>query len=151
MTDISKFNKQLIEEVKKINTNKFNDVYFNYKTLIEQETATTDAAPAPTETPAAPPTAPEAAAPATPKPENIPNKPYPEILTIIAKALTVNLYQEPTDSSPENAKSLERLKDFVGEVLEGTKVKQMDKSKALTMLDAVQKTIDNVAGGLKEV
>lgn len=169
---INKFNKQLLNEITSRNLNSsFEDELMKYslainKILAEQGEAPAapdagGAAPAPDAGAAAPGGAPAAGGDAAaggaaggsePAGKDIvPNKPYPEILKLIAKALTINLYSETDENNPENDRYIQTLKDFVGVVLEGDKVKKMDKSKALRMLDAVEKAVNNVTGNLNEI
>jgi len=152
---ITPFNRQLIDEFKRVNSTKFDEAYDQYVRIIEQGAPPPDAAastppPPPPDMGGAPAMPPDAGG-APPPPEVVPNKSYPEILEVIAKALTLNLNQSPSDASPENVKNIEHLKDFVGEVLEGSKVKQMDNSKALRMLDLVRRSINSVVGGIEEI
>ncbi len=152
---VSQFSKQLIEEIKKSGSNRFDDEFYQYVKLIEQDAPPADAPP-PADPGGVPPPMgmgmPGAPRDVAPPPPKIPtNKSYPEILVAIAKALTININQEPSEDVADRPKALENLKTFVGETLEGIKTAQMDNEKALAVLDIVMRDINSITGNIQEI
>ena len=151
---ISKFNKQVIEEVKKLNTNKFDDAFYSYKKLLEQEAPPaeappTDAAPPPTD--AAPADAASATPDATEPEQDIPmEKSYTDLLIIIAKALKVNLLGDATEGT-SNFNSYKRLKEFAETwIAQEGKAEQIKDSQAVAEIDKIQQNLNNILGSAEQ-
>lgn len=143
---ITEFNKSLINEYSKLHTNKFEDVYFEYKKLIREQTkpASDEAAPQP---------APEQPAPEQPAPEerqdivDLPaEKSYTDILIIIAKALKANLMGSAKFGT-SNFDSYEYLKTFAESwIAQEDQAEQIKDNQAVKKITDIQHHLDNILG-----
>lgn len=147
---INNFNKQLIQEYSKLG-DKFDTEFVGYRRLFEQD------APAPDAGGAAPPPdaggapapdmggAPGEAAPAEPKEQTPMEKPYAELLIIIANALKVNLLKPDENPQTEDFNSYKELSDFAETWSSNTvKAEQVSDSEAVKIINNIQSNLKKI-------
>lgn len=144
---ISNFNKQLIEEIKKLNTNKFSESLRVYKKILNEQPAEKTALPQPTEN--LPPAEQKQQTPPAPE-EEIPQtrteKSYTDLLIIIAKALKANLMGSAKFGT-SNFDSYNYLKDFAESwIAQEQQAEQITDKQAVSKITEIQNHLDNILG-----
>lgn len=150
---INNFNRNYIEQVKKLHINNFDDMYFSYKRLLsEQDTAQEDIPSTSPTPPDEQSQQPPAESPDTEQQDlqEPAEKPYPELLKIIALALKVNLINNP-ESKSSNFDSYDFLKDFAETwVSQETLSQAITDSNAVKKINQIKQHLDNILGSAEQ-
>lgn len=149
---ISEFNKRVIDQLQKIHVNKFDDMYYHYNRLLKEQqedpqsnipstSPDTDQAIQPDQSPDQDQTA-ELQEPA--------EKPYPELLKIIALALKINTVPDP-ESISSDFNSYEFLRNFAETwIAQDTISNSITDQQAVKKINQIQQHLNNILGSAEQ-